>query len=65
VDDTGGRIKGRHIDVWTPDCHEARRFGVQHGTAVAVRARNSQIRQAGSTTPTAGHARSAAAKGKR
>lgn len=47
VDDTGGRIKGRHIDVWTPDCNEASRFGLQHGTAVAIAGAELQIRQTG------------------
>ena len=36
VDDTGLRIVGPRIDVWTPDCREARRFGLQRGTAVLV-----------------------------
>ena len=27
VSDTGGKIKGRKIDIWVPDCSEARRFG--------------------------------------
>lgn len=27
VSDTGGRIKGRKIDIWVPSCSEARRFG--------------------------------------
>lgn len=27
VSDTGGRIKGRRIDIWVPSCSEARRFG--------------------------------------
>lgn len=27
VADTGGRIKGRILDVWVPSCAEARRFG--------------------------------------
>ena len=27
VSDTGGGIKGRHIDIWVPSCAEARRFG--------------------------------------
>ncbi len=36
VDDTGTRIRGARIDVWTPECHEARRFGMQKGTAVLV-----------------------------
>lgn len=61
VDDTGGRIKGRHIDVWTSDCREARRFGLQHGTAVLVHSPQLEIRQTGSpiaaaATTTPGHA---------
>ena len=36
VDDTGKRIKGARIDVWTSSCREARRFGLQRGTAVLV-----------------------------
>lgn len=36
VDDTGGAIKGAKIDVWTPSCRDARRFGRQKGTAVLV-----------------------------
>jgi 3D (Asp-Asp-Asp) domain-containing protein len=27
VSDTGGKIKGRKIDIWVPNCAEARRFG--------------------------------------
>ncbi len=27
VSDTGGKIKGRRIDIWVPSCAEARRFG--------------------------------------
>jgi 3D (Asp-Asp-Asp) domain-containing protein len=27
VSDTGGKIKGRKIDIWVPSCTEARRFG--------------------------------------
>lgn len=27
VSDTGGRIKGKKIDIWVPSCAEARRFG--------------------------------------
>ena len=27
VSDTGGKIKGRKIDIWVPNCSEARRFG--------------------------------------
>lgn len=27
VSDTGGRIKGRKLDIWVPSCSEARKFG--------------------------------------
>ena len=27
VSDTGGRIKGKKIDIWVASCAEARRFG--------------------------------------
>jgi len=27
VSDTGGKIKGKKIDIWVPSCSEARRFG--------------------------------------
>ena len=36
VDDTGGKVKGRTLDIWTPSCSDARRFGRQHGTATLV-----------------------------
>jgi 3D (Asp-Asp-Asp) domain-containing protein len=36
VDDTGLRIHGPRIDIWTPSCREARQFGVARGTAVLV-----------------------------
>jgi 3D (Asp-Asp-Asp) domain-containing protein len=48
VDDTGKRIRGNRIDVWTSSCHEARRFGIQHGTAVLVHPPKIDVRQAGS-----------------
>lgn len=41
VDDTGGAIKGNKIDVWTPECREARRFGRRKGKAILV-ARDAQ-----------------------
>jgi 3D (Asp-Asp-Asp) domain-containing protein len=47
VDDTGRLIRGARIDVWTANCRDARRFGVQRGTAVLVRAAP-DARQAGS-----------------
>lgn len=38
VDDTGGVIKGPKIDVWTPECRDARRFGRRKGKAILVAA---------------------------
>jgi 3D (Asp-Asp-Asp) domain-containing protein len=34
VDDTGRRVKGPTLDIWTPSCAEARRFGRHWGTAM-------------------------------
>ncbi|HVX41786.1 MAG TPA: 3D domain-containing protein [Gemmatimonadaceae bacterium] len=50
VDDTGKRIRGARIDVWTASCREARRFGLQRGTAVLVERPAIEVRQAGSGT---------------
>ena len=36
VDDTGGVIKGAIIDIWTPECKDARRFGRRRGAVVLV-----------------------------
>jgi 3D (Asp-Asp-Asp) domain-containing protein len=36
VDDTGKKIKGPRIDVWTPNCKEALRYGVQRGHATLL-----------------------------
>ena len=36
VDDTGGVIKEGILDIWTPSCRDARRFGRRRGTAVLV-----------------------------
>jgi 3D (Asp-Asp-Asp) domain-containing protein len=36
VDDTGGKIKNAILDIWTPECRDARRFGRVRGTAVLV-----------------------------
>lgn len=49
VDDTGKRIRGARIDVWSASCSEARRFGLQRGTAVLVRrdSPKAMVRQAG------------------
>lgn len=49
VDDTGLRIRGARIDVWTSSCREAKRFGVQRGTAVLVRGARVAVRQAGTS----------------
>jgi len=36
VDDTGRNVKGPTLDIWNPNCREARRFGRQWGTATLV-----------------------------
>jgi 3D (Asp-Asp-Asp) domain-containing protein len=36
VDDTGDRIRGGILDIWTSECRDARRFGRRRGTAVLV-----------------------------
>ena len=36
VDDTGSRIRDGILDIWTPSCRDARRFGRQRGTVVLV-----------------------------
>jgi len=36
VDDTGEKVKGRTLDIWTPSCSDAMRFGRQRGTAMLV-----------------------------
>lgn len=36
VDDTGLKVKGATLDIWNPNCREARRFGRQWGTAQLV-----------------------------
>ncbi|MEO8575335.1 MAG: 3D domain-containing protein [Gemmatimonadales bacterium] len=36
VDDTGGNVIGATLDIWTPSCHQASRFGRQRGRAVLV-----------------------------
>jgi 3D (Asp-Asp-Asp) domain-containing protein len=47
VDDTGKRIIGARIDVWTSNCPEAERFGLQRGTAVLIQTPRGDVRQAG------------------
>ena len=36
VDDTGGNVIGATLDIWTPSCAQAARFGRQPGRAVLV-----------------------------
>lgn len=36
VDDTGGNVIGATLDIWTPSCSQATRFGRQRGKAVLV-----------------------------
>ncbi len=36
VDDTGSAIKGLILDLWTPSCADARKFGRRFGTATLV-----------------------------
>jgi 3D (Asp-Asp-Asp) domain-containing protein len=36
VDDTGGNVLGATLDIWTPSCNQAERFGRQRGKAVLV-----------------------------
>ena len=47
VDDTGLKIRGNRIDVWTPQCKDAMRFGRQRGTAVLVGRPKLTVQQAG------------------
>jgi 3D (Asp-Asp-Asp) domain-containing protein len=39
VDDTGGAVLGRTVDVWTPSCREATAFGRRRGSAAFVKNR--------------------------
>jgi hypothetical protein len=36
VDDTGGNVIGATLDIWTPSCRQASRFGRHTGKAVLV-----------------------------
>ena len=36
VDDTGSNVIGATLDIWTPSCRQARRFGRHKGKAVLV-----------------------------
>src|SRR4029077_8927124 len=52
VDDTGKRIHGARIDVWTSNCREARRFGLERGTAVLVHRPAITVAQSGTPAKT-------------
>lgn len=43
VADTGGKVKGRKIDIWVPNCREARRWG-NRGVKLTVLSRPSKRR---------------------
>jgi 3D (Asp-Asp-Asp) domain-containing protein len=43
VDDTGGNVKGATLDIWTPSCRQATRFGRQWGQAILVAREEEQI----------------------
>lgn len=49
VDDTGKRIRGARIDVWTDSCREASAFGLQRGTAVLVHRPQLEVAQTASS----------------
>jgi 3D (Asp-Asp-Asp) domain-containing protein len=51
VDDTGGLIRGNVIDVWTPNCREAKIFGRRSGTAVLIGRPETQVQLAGKPKP--------------
>ena len=48
IDDTGGMIRGAHIDVWVPTCREAKIFGRQRGTAMLLPRHELEVVQSGS-----------------
>lgn len=43
VDDTGGNVKGATLDIWTPSCRQATRFGRQWGQAILVARDEEQV----------------------
>ncbi len=47
VDDTGGNVLGATLDIWNPNCREARKFGRHWGSAVLVARAVEQIPIAG------------------
>lgn len=42
VDDTGGNVLGATLDIWTPSCSEAERFGRRSGKAILVATEDEQ-----------------------
>lgn len=36
IEDTGGAVHGARLDIWTPDCADAERFGTRPGVASLV-----------------------------
>jgi 3D (Asp-Asp-Asp) domain-containing protein len=51
VDDTGGNVLGATLDIWNPDCREAKRFGRHWGAAILVAREIEQVPN-DSLTPT-------------
>lgn len=43
VDDTGGNVLGATLDIWNPNCREARKFGRHWGSAVLIAREVEQI----------------------
>jgi 3D (Asp-Asp-Asp) domain-containing protein len=43
VDDTGGNVLGATLDIWNPNCREARIFGRHWGSAVLIAREVEQI----------------------
>jgi 3D (Asp-Asp-Asp) domain-containing protein len=50
VDDTGGNVLGATLDIWNPNCREARKFGRHWGSAVLIAREVEQIPIADSPT---------------
>ena len=48
VDDTGGNVIGATLDIWTPSCRQASRFGRHTGKAVLVAKEEEHILPRGS-----------------
>ncbi len=43
VDDTGGNVLGATLDIWNPNCREAKKFGRHWGSAVLIAREVEQI----------------------